>query len=124
MLTKLLFTLAVVIAVLLFYQFRRRASQPQPNKKSAKQEGSWWSTPRFAAWLYLGLLVGLGVVVFTINWINDHQVLQIRVINGSTGEVSHYQAERNMVEGRHFQTLDGRKVTIGESERMEITEQE
>ena len=29
-----------------------------------------------------------------------------------------------MVEGRHFQTLDGRKVTIGESERMEITEQE
>ncbi|MDP7611965.1 MAG: hypothetical protein QGH62_05930 [Nitrospinaceae bacterium] len=124
MLTKLLFTLAIITAVLLFYQFRRRQRQPLPKTKPTQEQTPWWSTPHFAVWLYFGLLVGLGIVVFAINWINDHQVLDIRVINGSTGEAILYQAERKMVEGRHFQTLDGRKVTIGESERMEITEQE
>ena len=124
MLTKLLFTLAIITAVLLFYQFRRRQRQPLPKTKPTQEQTPWWSTPHFAVWLYFGLLVGLGIVVFAINWINDHQVLDIRVINGSTGEAILYQAERKMVQGRHFHTLDGREVTIGESERMEITEQE
>ena len=46
----------------------------------------------------------------------------MRVINANTGEGVTYQARREDVAGRSFRTLDGRRITLADVERMELDE--
>jgi hypothetical protein len=45
-------------------------------------------------------------------------VVSIQVINATTGQVTTYRARRDEIEGRQFETLDGRRVTLAAVERM------
>jgi hypothetical protein len=58
-------------------------------------------------WLYLDYEAG-------------REVVTVRVINASTGQVTTYQARRADVAGRGFTTLDGRPVTLANVDRMEL----
>jgi hypothetical protein len=42
------------------------------------------------------------------------------VINIDSGQSATYRAYRGDVEGRRFETLDGRIVTLADAERMEL----
>ena len=51
-------------------------------------------------------------------------MVTIRVVNSQTQEVVTYHAQRGKIRGRHFETLDGREVTVAEVERLEMYEEE
>ncbi|MEO5345428.1 MAG: hypothetical protein H7834_03500 [Magnetococcus sp. YQC-9] len=56
------------------------------------------------------------------DWSEAHQVVDVRVIHVQTMHTTVYQAQRNKIQGRSFHTLDGRRITLADVERMEMTE--
>ncbi|MBF0271094.1 MAG: hypothetical protein HQL98_03310 [Magnetococcales bacterium] len=56
------------------------------------------------------------------DWNTAHQVVEVRVIHVQTMQTTVYQAQRNKIQGRTFHTLDGRRITLADVERMEITD--
>ena len=115
MLTKILFTLLVVCVVYVVYRARGPKSAPR-----ATNEKTHTTSPHLIAYSFVGLLVAISGLIFYLNWRDDHQIVDIRVTNGATGQSTTYQAYKTAIEGRSFQTLDGRLVTLGASDRIEM----
>ena len=122
MLTKILFTAAVILVVALIYKGKIAS---RIKTAPAKLEVEEKSVPTAViAYLIIGLIVAMAGFFYYLNWQEDHQVLSIKVINGTSGRTVTYKAMRKMMNGRRFETLDGRTVKLGESDRIEILEVE
>ncbi|MDH3377555.1 MAG: antitermination protein NusG [Gammaproteobacteria bacterium] len=122
MLTKILYTIAVAVAVYLFYRGRgRRAAAPPPQRQAPPKSTI---SPHLIAYSFLGILAVVSAVLFYLNWSDDHRVIEIRVTNSRTGDATSYQAQKMTIEGRSFETLDGRAVTLGADDRIEMLEPE
>ncbi len=136
MITKILFTLTVIIMVVLVFRqkrFRRhgdKAPQSTPNtpkKTSApphqqsrqKTDQSGSLSTRTVTYCILAVLVAISITVFIVSYQSDNKIINIRVI-AENGIITLYQAKQKSIKGRHFLTLDGRQVTLGESDRIEI----
>lgn len=117
MLTKLLFTLAIIIGVIIFFRHKQRRA---PVQATAAVEEGCSASPRVVAYGLLGVLCGVSVVIFALNWHSENRIVRIRVI--SDGATAHYQARYKSVKGRNFVTLDGARITLGESDRIEMIE--
>jgi hypothetical protein len=65
------------------------------------------------------MLVATAVFLYT-EWREAYQVVDVRVINSHTGAAQTYRAHLKDVQGRSFETLDGRIVTLADVERMEL----
>ncbi len=124
MITKILFTAAVIGIVFLLLGKRSRSGprEAPPAKVTAQRPGPLIS-PRFtriAAYAVVVTMV-LGMALFAYReWEDASRIVNIRVINARTGDTVTYQAHKRDVEGRRFMTLDGRLVTLAEVERMEL----
>ncbi|WP_456379992.1 hypothetical protein [Thiolapillus sp.] len=121
MLTKILFTLAVIGLVIAVVKFRSRparapvrAPAPQPAKKLEKR---WLKA--LAISVVVLMLAGTAVIIY-LNWRDSHQILQVQVIDSRSGRVSDYQVYRGQLQERRFITLDGRQVQLAETERLEV----
>jgi len=121
MLTKLLFTLLMVVGVSLFYRAKRppeamqkAAELPRTNNKSAPFSG------RFIAYSFLVVTLLLSSLLFYRNWANEQVQVQVFVINSETGESREYRAKQGEIAGRSFRTLDGRYIFLATVERLEI----
>ena len=130
MLTKILFT-AFVILVLMFYIRHQQTKQPikQTTRTSLKASPQTFLKPsawlsRIAAYSALALILATGALFYYLDWTEDHRVINIRVINTNTGEIGNYLAYQSMIRGRSFVTLDGRTITIADTERVEMSETE
>ena len=115
MITKILFTIAIIAAVVFFSRYagasKRRASAGGGDAPSAL---------RITAYAIIGLLV-LGAALWIIlEWRDAHEIVRVRVINSDTGAGVLYEAYRSDVESRSFRTLDGRRVNLADVERLEI----
>ena len=120
MLTKILFTAAVILVVALIFKDKTtKRIQKQPAQ--AKEQVTTIPTP-ILAYIIVGLIVAASGFFYFLHWQEEHQVLSINVINGTSGKTVSYKAMRMMMKGRRFETLDGRSVTLGESDRIEILE--
>lgn len=75
---------------------------------------------RIVAYVILGVLIAISISVFVINYQSDNQIITIKVI-AEDGMSTVYQAKQKSIKGRHFVTLDGRQVALGNSDRMEVT---
>jgi len=124
MITKLLFTLGVIGIVWLVLRNRtrpRRLASSEPTARlagSPRREGN--RSPRLAAYgLIFFMILASGVVLY-LQWRDEYRIVTVQVINTQTGDVVSYQARRGDVEGRRFQTLDGRVVNVAEIERIEM----
>jgi hypothetical protein len=120
MIIKILFTLLIVAGVYVLTAHRRAANEPRPRAKASGPMAED-RTVRLALWFFVAMTVMGGLVYAWWEWQAAHRILDIRVI-GSGGEVATYRAYRSDVRGRRFATLDGRQVTIADSERIEITD--
>ncbi|WP_456413501.1 hypothetical protein [Thiolapillus sp.] len=117
MLTKILFTLAVIGLVFAMVRFRgrpARAPAPPPRKKAEKR----WLKALAVAVIAL-MLAGTAVIIY-LNWRDSHQILQVQVIDSRSGRVSNYQVVRGQLQERDFITVDGRQVRLAETERLEV----
>ncbi len=117
MLTKLLFTLAVIGAVVWMVRLRRRPVPASPTADPARRR----------LYRLLAVLVPLTILAVTLavvwhDWRRDHQVLEVRVIDAGSGRVSRYLVPRNRLGERGFETVDGRRVRLADTERMEVAE--
>ncbi len=65
------------------------------------------------------MLAGSGIY-FYFQWKDAYQVVSVRIIDTRSGREVVYQAYKGDVEGRSFQTTDGRMVTLAEVERLEL----
>ncbi len=121
MLTKIVFTLAVVALAYLAIRSRSRAVVA---KEAAAPQGASTKTvsPRVVAYVFLVVAVATGSTLFVLEWYDARQVITIRVINSRTGEAVVYEAEKGKVHGRRFETLDGRVVTVADVDRVEVEE--
>jgi len=113
MLSKILFTIAVIIGVILF--FRHRQSRAAPAAEPGRS-----LSPRVAAFGLLGVLGAVALLIVALEWRRGERIVSIRVI--SNGATADYRARYKSVKGRNFVTLDGARVSLGESDRIEMLE--
>lgn len=82
----------------------------------------WGQSPwigRLAMILVLSAVTSAGWMVYS-NWQMGRAVVEVRVVNAKTGDATVYQAIRDKIYGRMFTTVDGRRVTLADVERMEV----
>lgn len=118
MLSKILFTVAVIIGVILF--FRHRRSRAAPAQPPAAAEPGRSLPPRIVACGLLGVLGAVALLIFALEWRRGERIVSIRVI--SNGATADYRARHKSIKGRNFVTLDGARVSLGESDRIEMIE--
>lgn len=127
MITKILFTAAVIAIVYLLAKGRaqrgqaktRRDALPGPTK-SQDRAVSPDRLPHYLAYALLGvMLAGSGIFIFT-EWSDQYRVVTVRVINTNTGNTVTYEARRGDVRDRSLETTDGRRVVLAEVERLEF----
>ena len=122
MITKILFTLVVIIGVIVFFRVKNeREAIKQSASKVAKEEISSIQ-PRVLAYIMIGLLVALSTGIYAYHWNQGNRIINIRV-TGDSGEVINYQAHHKDINGRDFISLEGVQVTLGDNDRMEILSQ-
>lgn len=113
MLTKILFTLAVIAAVVMLVRLRARAAPVQAAPDESAQGFRW------LALVAVGLMVIGSAFFIWQTWRDASEVMVLRVVDTRSGHVTEYQAYRSDVDGRSFRTLDGRHITLAETERLE-----
>lgn len=122
MIGKILFTTLIIFLAYLVVRSRGRGIGAPRTRPAVATDRA--VSPRLFAYVFLGLAVVTGSVVYYLEWLEDRQVVTIRVVNSRTQEVVTYQAQRGKIRGRRFETLDGREVTVAAVERLEMFEEE
>ena len=116
MLTKILFTLAVILVVALVFRVKNTPGKPAAAQTQNRKGGV---SAAMVAYTLLGLVIAISALVFVLHWQDQHQVIDIQVTN-SQGNALKYQAYKKAIEGRRFTTIDGVSVDLADSDRIEI----
>lgn len=123
MILKILLTLAIVIAVLIWF----RAQKSKQAHALAKTQGRLvneeadknnWLKPLLYS--LAGLSVAAGVLIYYLSWLDDHTQYQITITNPQTGSSESYIALKKDMFGRMFITEGGLQINASELERIEI----
>lgn len=123
MITKILFTIAVAGAVVLFT--RHFAGRQGPRKAAPAPAKAGHGAPvRLAAYGVILVAVAASALWLVLEWRSAHEILRVRVINSATGVAAEYEAYRSDIEQRSFRTVDGRRVNLAEVERLEVGSKE
>lgn len=119
MVTKLLFTLLIIVGA--FWVVKKRSAGVAAQQQ-AKQDPNAFNTSdlRLGAYLFIILMVLASGVMLYYQWRDNYREVTVRVINTQTGESISYRARYGDIEGRSFRTLDGRSVTVAATERIEL----
>jgi len=131
MLSKILFTLIILVTAYFFIRGRFAADnkkekhkEKQTSGQSAKlvrkEQDEFSSDLRFAAYTTVVLLVSLAGVLYYFRWQEDHEVLTITLHRENQAEPISYRVYRFQLQDRSFVTIDGTSVTVAASERMEV----
>ncbi|NVZ08133.1 hypothetical protein HW932_02525 [Allochromatium humboldtianum] len=124
MIGKLLLTLAVLLGAYGVLRVRWRANRIEPGTvpglDRSQGSDSSWQTMRLAASLLIAIMAVGSALYLAQGWFEDQEVVQVQVINANTGRITLYESRRGSVEGRQFQTLDGRTIRLADVERMII----
>lgn len=96
------------------------------NKQSAKSPQTIVEAPdsgslsvRTVTYGILAVLIIISATIFVFKYRADNRIIDIKVI-AEDGISTIYQARQKSIKGRQFLTLDGRQVTLGESDRIEM----
>jgi len=124
MLTKIIFTAAVIAIVVALMRFRRQrealVSRDEP--RLINPPGSKKSMPiRWLATAAVSLmLIASGVLLYN-HWQDSNVVITVKVVDAGSGKSETYRAYRGDVEDREFVTVDGIRVVLAETERLETS---
>lgn len=121
MITKIVLTIFIILAALLFVRHKNSRTRQQEVARQAAQAERRTAMFIAIALVSLTLLISAGIYYF--HWQEEHQLLNVRVINSHSGKAEQYQVYRSEVEGRSFRTIDGRLISLSANERMEVEEQ-
>ena len=124
MLTKILFTLAVITGCFWFIA-SKRGGQQQPTLLvvSSKKDERKREILRRSAYLFMGVMVLIAIAMIYIEVADNYSIVTVNVINTQTGSRVSYQARRDDVNSSSFTTLDGNTVYVATIERIEVESQ-
>ena len=122
MLGKILVTAVVILlAYLAIRSGAQRRKGSDVASLPARQESLLpTGAPRTLAYGLAAVLMAGSLLWMYLDYRSAREVVTIHVINASTGSVTTYRARRSDVQGRQFSTLDGRRVTLADVDRMEL----
>ena len=118
MLTKILVTVLVILAVITFYRVKNSGRVPAPRRPEARSAADK-RFGRMVAYGFVGLLILISAGWYALYWQERHRIITIRVI-GDSGTTATYKAYNKDLKGNRFESIDGKTVILGESERVEI----
>jgi len=129
---KTLLTIGIILLAIVWLRNMRRA-RLQEEQASGQHGGppagrNSASTPsrsrlndyRFAAWLFLALMIGTGSYLYYLRWQEDNAVVTVILHRDGSNEPVTYQVLRNQLGNRAFTTIDGVRVTVAAGERTEV----
>lgn len=123
MITKIFFTMLVIIIVGMIFrtqsQTRTNQEVQKIKKASAPNDEASSLAPKTVAYMLVGLLIIVSGVVYYYSWSDANTLVKLRVINAS-GNLSEYQAYRKHIRGREFTSIDGVQIQLADSDRLEM----
>lgn len=122
MLGKILFTIAVIFLVVLFWRTRRHASTAIVTAPRLVNPPRRWRG--LLGWLAVAVVVvtlGGSLYLLFDHWRGRSEVIYVRVVDAGSGRSAEYRAERGEIGEREFTTVDGRHVILADTERLETS---
>lgn len=130
MLGKLLLTIGIILIAILFLRKYRQGERLRLQKLTGRKLSALpgnVATPkaplsdyRFAAYLFLALMFGGGSYLYYLRWQDDTRLVTVILHSDGAASPVTYQVYKNQLEERAFTTVDGIRVTVASSERMEV----
>lgn len=125
MLGKILLTIIVVLLALIWVrklrEQERREARHIPKPAAAPQKTvEPLNDFRFAAYLFLVLMIGSGSYLYYVRWEDDHSLVTVILHRDGERSPVTYQVLKSELGNRAFTTVDGVRVTVASSERMEV----
>jgi len=121
MIKKILLTIAVIVAAILFARYKQnRMKNKVPEKTGAAtlKKAKPFSLKK-TAWIIITLMV-LGTVAGGYYlWIEEQVLVYVDVINTDNAKTTTYTAYKNSIKEGRFSTPEGVDVHLGKNERME-----
>ena len=120
MLTKIIFTLAVVVAGLWFSSNQRGEDKQRVLVVATPEEQKRRQLLRQGAYAFMAVMLIAASVMIYLELSDSYETVTVHVVNTQSGERISYQARREDVQAASFTTLEGRKVFVAGIERIEI----
>jgi hypothetical protein len=119
MFKQILITLLVLAVVVAFTRLRRsrRAAAPAGGARRSRRP----SAPAMIGYGFVLVMIVAAAVMSYLQWQDAHQVMTIQVVNARSGAATTYHVYRKDLGGRAFRTVDGRYISLGGGDRMEVT---
>ncbi len=125
---KILLTILVVLAAVLYLRKHRQGERLRPAGNSITSGKTAIPAPtkpalndyRFAAYLFLALMIGSGAYLYYLRWQDDSSLITVILHRDGNASPVTYQVYKHQLEARAFTTVDGVRVTVASSERMEV----
>ncbi len=125
MITKILFTLTVIVGVILFFRTKRATPQNQQRSSQPKKEPSENEKMfRQGAYLFMLFMVLSAIAVFFFEIGDNYSTVNVHVVNTQTGHKQSYKAAQKDIKSNSFTTMEGRTVYIADIERIEVEPEE
>lgn len=124
MLRKILLTLLVIAAVVIFYriknQMKKGKQEDNPSEVKGKQaEADNKLNPMIMAYGIVGFIIVFSSLVWALNLFDNNEIINVRVINANQ-QVTTYQVRRKDFKDRKFITVENRHVQLSDNDRIEV----
>jgi len=121
-LTKILVTILVVVAVLTFYRVKNSERVAHAARRLESKQPANSRFGRVMAYGFVAFLMLVSALWYGLHWREQHRIITVRVI-GESGTTT-YKAYNKDLKGNELETIDGKTVILGSSERIEIIDTE
>lgn len=131
MLGKLLLTVIVILVAIVVLRKRRQDERrefaltqtpaTESTAKHADQPKPQLNDYKFAAYLFLVLMLGTGSYLYYQRWQDDNSIVTVVLHGEGTNTPITYKVFKKDFDERSFTTVDDIRVTVASSERMEVS---
>ncbi|MGK0405812.1 MAG: hypothetical protein ACJAR6_001190 [Oleispira sp.] len=123
MILKLLLTLAIVVAVIIWFRSqntkRLGSNNATTGKLLAKDAAkNTWIKP--FSYGIAGFIISAAFLVFYVSWQEDNTQYQVTITHPQTGTSETFIALKKDMRGRLFITQSGREIRVSDLERIEV----
>jgi hypothetical protein len=123
MILKLFLTLAIVVAVIIWYRSQNTKRLGSNNAATSKlpakdaAPNTWIKPFTYGA---AGLIISAAILVVYVSWQEDNTQYQVTITHPQTGTSETFIALKKDMRGRLFITQSGREIRVSDSERIEV----
>ena len=123
MLTKILFTLAIIAGCFWFVSAKRGVRRQPILVIASPKDQRKREILRRSVYLFMGVMVLAASAMIYIEISDKYTIVTVHVVNSQTGSRVSYQARRQDINASSFTTLEGSTVYVAEIERIEVDSQ-